>query len=123
MFRANEVAEIVCLYRILSSHCHSSWSKTDSSRRDTYVYTSLLRSVGCIISGIKYDYVQVATLVHFPAAKVNGKRFLGVTLAKYDLKNISGTVIEYHRPSDGPEVLVAAGPTTDDIQLEVNISC
>ena len=36
-----------------------------------------------------------------------------------DLIDIAGTTFEYNRPSSGPEILTAPGPTTEDIQLEV----
>jgi hypothetical protein len=36
-----------------------------------------------------------------------------------DIIDIAGTTFEYDRPSSGPEILTALGPTTEDIQLEV----
>jgi hypothetical protein len=57
--------------------------------------------------------------LHLLAASVeNQQHFLGVSSA-YEIVHIAGTTFEYARPSDGPEVLEAPGPTTEKIQLEV----
>jgi hypothetical protein len=69
---------------------------------------------------IRVEQIRKSISLFF-AAKVNGRRFLGLKLLPYDVKNISGTLFEYYRPHNGLDVLIAPGPTADDIELEALI--
>ena len=51
---------------------------------------------------------------------MNGQRVLGNVIYSYTIATFAGTIFEYDRPSGKPEVLVAEGPTTEDVQLEAS---